>query len=126
MPVRAFAVGTLILTLAGPASAGSKIIVTPRLVPLSDGSLVCGVVNTSDSKSLAFSVSVLGATGALVAGPLFTGLDPLESTELQAVHDGARHCVVRLITGNPKDLRVSLSVLDAGGVTRAALSAPSK
>ena len=123
---RALAIGILALTLPWPALAGSKAIVTPRLIPPSDGSLTCGVVNASESSTLEVEVTIHDAVGDIVTGPSPLSMPPLGGDFVITGIDGARLCVVRPKVGKLKNARVSLYVRDSAGLVQAALSAPSK
>jgi len=54
----ALAIAALMLGVAGPAYAGSKPIVTPRLAADFDGTLVCTLANASEKKGLAARISI--------------------------------------------------------------------
>ena len=123
---RALAATALILALATPAWAGSKPIVTPSLVPPSNGALGCILVNASDTKPLEVNIRIVkpdGATASFLGGVLVA---PYTRAIRESTNDEARHCMVEVVSGKAKDARVTVWVKDASGKLIAAVAGPSK
>lgn len=125
---RTLAAAALILLLspAPPAFAGSKPIVTPSLVPPSDGQLGCIVVNASDTKSLALNLSIRTTDGTPTGPGFGTVVLPRSSFSVENAHDEASYCVIDVVTGSSKNARVTVWVKDASGDLIAAVTAPIK
>ncbi|MBW2235975.1 MAG: hypothetical protein JRG85_11335 [Deltaproteobacteria bacterium] len=123
---RTLAAAALSLTLATPALAGSKPIVTPGLIPPSDGALGCEVVNASTTKPLEVNIRIVkpdGTTASFLGGVLVA---PYTRAIRESTNDEARHCMVEVVSGKAKDARVTIWVKNASGKLIAAVAGPSK
>ncbi|MBW2235974.1 MAG: hypothetical protein JRG85_11330 [Deltaproteobacteria bacterium] len=123
---RTLTAAALILTLAAPAWAGSKLIVTPSLVPPSNGALGCILVNASETKSLEVNVSIRTTDGSPAGLGFGTALLPRSSVSVENTQDQASYCVIEIVSGSSKNARVTVWVKDASGELTAAVAAPGK
>ena len=121
---RALAATALILTT--PALAGSKHIVTPGLIPPSDGALGCEVVNASTTKRLEVNIRIVKTDGATASFLEPVLVAPYTRAIRESTNDEARHCMVEVVSGKAKDARVTVWVKDASGKLIAAVAGPSK
>lgn len=103
-----------VLAFATDAEAGPKI-VTPYLLPPSDGHLRCGVTNVSDKKEVQVELTIYEFNGGVAAGggPHPLTLAPNTSTSRIVGDDNARVCVVEVVKGGKKNVRVSAAAEDA-------------
>ena len=126
MFARTLASIVLILTLATPAAAGGKVIVTPILAGTSNGSFGCDILNASQNKVLEFTLQILQQDGSLLGSKSNITLAPRRSTTAQTGGLLARYCVMEVTSGRAKDVRMTVWVRDVGGALIAVLAAPSK
>jgi hypothetical protein len=77
-------------------------------------------------KCIVVGVHILNYAGAIVAVAGGAPIEPRRGFRHLAPHDSARFCVVTLRSGNPKDARVSIGVLDGSDDLIAVMAAPSK
>jgi hypothetical protein len=106
----------LVLILAGPASAGSKQLATPVILPHTDGSFRCYVTNVSTKKAATVVVTIHNANAGVVEGPATFQLAPGEADGVSTGHDFAWYCVATVTKGSLKDIRVSAIVTDPSDV----------
>ncbi len=97
-----------VLTLAADAAAGPRI-VTPRILPPSDGSLICTAVNASAKKSITVQFTIYKVDGTVVSqSPIPLTLPPNGTESTGTNTDLASHCAVEVLKGGKKNVRVSL------------------
>ena len=106
---------------AAPASAGG-VVATPSLDPPSGGGLRCVISNASDKKPIEVEWVVYDHSGASVFGPVNLTLNPLENTENANLVVAQAACVVKVLKGGSKNLRVALYAEDSSGIIVAAVS----
>ncbi len=124
MPTRllgTLTIATVFLLIATPADAGRRI-VTPSLFPKADGFVSCRVNNASASKTIDIEVSIYDLNGNITEGPNAASLPPDRNFVINSSDNDARQCVVEVMKGGKKNVRVSLSILDASAQTIAAVS----
>jgi hypothetical protein len=114
---------TLILGLTRLAQAG-PIIATPLLDPPSGGRVSCGVANVSNKKNIRVTITVYDFNGNDNFGPATIPLLPLRNTQTAPFTNDDRqsHCIVEVIEGGKKNVRVSLMALDSSGNVVAAVN----
>ena len=113
--------GTLVFTLTSLAYAGPRI-VTPRLVPPTDGVLRCNVSNASATKTLNVLITIFEFDGGVANGPTARTIVPNGSTALGTSVNSARHCVVEVTKGGKKNARVAAAIEDSGSNAIAAVN----
>jgi hypothetical protein len=108
-----------VLALAVPARAGS-LIVTPPLRPPAGGSVQCLVANASATKTVEYTATIYNFDG-LVKASTSTTLEPNRNLTTIAGTITQGHCVVEVLRGGKKNVRVSLEMSDAGDNVLAAV-----
>jgi hypothetical protein len=99
--------------LAGTASAG-PLIVTPAVRPPAGGSVRCTAANASATQTVRYSRTIYEFDGA-VADTATQSLPPNNNRTTAAIPVTQGHCVVEVIKGGKRNVRVSLLILDSGG-----------
>lgn len=112
-----------VLALASDAAAGPRI-VTSRLTPPPDGSLVCAALNASTRKEVQVSIVIYTFDGEVASGPYAVAIPPNQSVAYPTSNDNARHCVVDVLKGGKKNVRVTVEARDVSGTLIAALQSP--
>ncbi len=110
----------LALVLALPAHAG-PLLVTPSLRISSNGELECWVTNVSAKKTVEVAVSIRSFTGTVLADG-GDDVPPLTANGLTSDSTQARFCVVEVLKGGKKNVRVTLLAME-DGVPAASVSA---
>jgi hypothetical protein len=105
---------------ATPALAGG-VVATPALAPSGGGWLNCLLFNSSEKKTLEVQFELHDHTGAVLYSAGAVTLNPLQNVSSTGVVKQAA-CVVRVLKGGSKTLRVSLQAVDSGGNIVAAVS----
>jgi hypothetical protein len=100
------------LFLARPSHAAAPI-VTPAIHISPSGTLVCTVVNASESKTLDVEIEIRNFMGVAVDAGSGT-VDPGGTNALPSADAEARFCVVRVLSGGRKNAIVSLTALEGG------------
>jgi hypothetical protein len=106
----------LILALATPVDAG-LIFITPGLDAPNDGSLGCRVVNGDLNRPIQFVRRIFGFAGNVVFNPsaVASTLQPGASSISFSTDNDAKYCIVEVISGPRKTVRVTLVIRDASG-----------
>ena len=88
---------------------------TPVLVPPTDGRVSCGIANVSSVNSVRVTISIYDFFGTENFGPVETTLLPLTNVRSAPFlnDDRASHCVVTVIDGRARDIRISLMAYDS-------------
>ncbi len=110
----------VLLVLAAEAAAGPRI-VTPPLSPLADGRLLCQFANASNKKEVQVRIYWYDLFGNTTVAPAQVSLGPNESAAYSSGNDQVRLCVIEVIKGGKKNVRVSLTAIDANDIPLAAV-----
>jgi hypothetical protein len=85
--------------------------------------LECRVVNGSTTKTIEFVRQMFDFNGNVLsnsAGSVIT-LGPLEASKASTDNPSARYCIVTLLSGSKRKVRVSISIADSDGTVLTAL-----
>jgi hypothetical protein len=109
----------LVLGLAGAAFAGARIS-TPGITPPAAGELICRVTNLSDNL-VEFATQIYDFDGQVVLNDASFTLGPKMSNGKGTPNTSARYCIITLLKGKKKEVRVNVEARDGTGTTTATL-----
>jgi hypothetical protein len=109
----------LVLAFAGSALAAARI-GTPGLTPPTGGNIICRVTNLGDNP-VEFATQVYAFDGSVLTNNQSTTLQAKQSNGVGSSDSSARYCIITLLKGKKKDVRVNVEARDSSGATTATL-----